>query len=582
MKLHYKPGFALPTVLLMSLTVIIVVTAALQTISARNTDTRTEYYFKVAEEAAESGAAYAGACLEKNNYTQTWGIAGGSKPKLGPATNCSGAANTYPGNAYVLDTPGVRTTFEVGELDTSATYAAQISSTGITQVLGSGGVVNKEYRVNIKKTVVWSTDLVGAKSVSGTYRTCAILSNHVYCWGRYNVGQLGDGRTVYYSTNPEPKAPDVTGPGEVPIQATPVRVSELAPPFGWAGQPLTDIFTTTHNSCVLSLGNVYCWGYNAHGQLGDGTRIDRSRPVRVDFFADNGLTVTAIGGAGNTSCAVAGGKIYCWGSNSVEYRTAGTGGTPQSYTTPQLVAAGGANGLPTNYVATKLSTSGSRSTTMCAIADGKAYCWGQNNVGQVGDNTTSANRNVPTKVYDNGVLSGKTLVDISQDGTNVSPTEVHACALSSDGKVFCWGNNARGQLGVNSNTSSAQPVQVTGGGFGAYTVSGIAVGLSHTCAYTTDNNVWCWGDNVYGQLGDGTKTRRLIPTRIVKSPDQIGNKIPTSIGGGSNRGCVVVNTGQSYCWGRNQEGQLGDGTRVDSPFPVEALFLRPNKNQYLY
>lgn len=397
-----QSGFALITVLIFSLAALIILSALLAATSGSYSGSRQDHYQQLAQEAAEAGTAYATACLSVSSHSQTWGPAA-SKPNLAPRTDCNGATS-YSSNQYVYSDSHVRTYFTVGDLDYTAQFGAQVSATGYTDVLRADGNVVKTYQSTQKKVLQWPTDVTVQAALSGTRRTCAIVSYQVYCWGMNGYGELGNGQY-----DPQGGSPENPSPVDSHV---PVKVKQ--DPGVMSGKKIAKIFVAQFHTCALSEdGLMYCWGWNANGQLGDGTTTDRSVPVQVKG-ALTGKTITDIGGSNNATCAIADGKIYCWGINN--NGLTGNGSTSGNTTNPTLVSATNTSTtLPSNYTATALSTSGSRSQLMCAVAGGKAYCWGRNNVGSVGDNTTT-NRSVPTKVYDGGVLSGKTVTRISQDG----------------------------------------------------------------------------------------------------------------------------------------------------------------------
>lgn len=567
-----RSGFILPTILALSFAIIAIMVGLLLVTSSSYKGGYTEHYQKLADQAAEAGAAYATACLSLSSHIQTWGPAA-SKPNLAPTTDCAGAS-TYPSNTYVYSDSTVRTYFNVGNLDYTFQFSAQISATGYAQALNSDGSVEKTYTSIQKKVVVWPTEVVGQMSASGSHRTCALVTYTVYCWGYNAYGQLGDGR---YLGSPYDIEDDS------PIDSiVPVKVYKA--PGVMADKQIVKIFSAQHHSCALSSdGLMYCWGYNAAGQLGSGNTTDSSVPVQVGG-ALAGLTITDIGGTNNASCAIAGGKIYCWGTNSSG--VTGRNTTSGSTLTPTLVTASNTSTtLPTNYTATKLSTSGSRSKTMCAISSGKAYCWGANDNGSIGNGTSGVGTQVlvPTKVTDTGVLSGKTVTAISQDGyvSAASGGFPHVCAIAS-GSVYCWGDNNSGQLGDNSTTDRSVPVAVvTTGVLSGKTIEDLQAGLNHTCV-RANSGAYCWGSNGSGQLGDATNTQRTSPVAAAQQAGNLTSSNVLSIGGGSNRGCAVVADGRTFCWGLNAQGQIGDGTTTNRNVPTESLFLRPTGNQYIF
>ena len=469
---------------------------------------------------------------------------------------------------------------------------AQISSTGRVEITNGSGTVLKTYTAVVKKSVTWPADIDATRIVSGTYRTCAILSNNVWCWGsndkyenkEYTMGQLGDGTTV--SSN------------------VPVKVRSVG---DMRNGKIIDIFAAQFHSCVLtefnSVRKIYCWGNNKFGQLGNGDFGDgkySSVPVEVkpptgaraaDFAGNN---ISAIGGTGDVSCAIAAGKVYCWGGNDMGQLGYGSPGNPKSSATPVRINSGGPDRLPNNYSATKLSTGGSRSQTMCVITTEKrAYCWGQARYGQLGIGVTRYSS------YGNAtrVKGLENVTDISQDGYNWSSSPdyvTHTCAIAAAGKVYCWGGAGRGQAGSPGSGTPKKHIEpkLVGG------LPGVAlqveVGISHSCALMNNGGkkeVYCWGNNEMGQLGANMEYKNP-PDGIIWTykPMQVKDGLPAgekivSLSAGANRGCVIMTNKRSYCWGLNNEGQIGDGTSGpgnDRISPTESLFLRPVQNRYIY
>lgn len=572
---HTQSGFILPTILAISFAIIAVMVGLLLVTSTSYKSGYVDHYQKLADEAAEAGAAYATACLTLSSHIQTWGSAasGGARPNLTPNTSCNGT-NSYPSHTYVYSDSTVRTFFNVGNLDYSQQFSAQISALGYAQVLKSDGTVEKTYTSVQKKVITWPTEVVGQMSASGTNRTCAIVTYNVYCWGYNRYGQLGDGRYI------GGVAGEGIGSSSAIDSAIPVKVYKA--PGVMAGKDIVKIFVAQNHSCALSQdGKMYCWGYNSAGQLGNNSTTDSPVPIQVGG-ALTGLTVTDIGGTSNATCAIANSKIYCWGSNSMG--VTGRGVTAGGTLTPTLVTAGGtATTLPAAYTATKLSTSGSRSRVMCAIAGGKAYCWGENDNGSVGDGTITQ-RLIPTKVSESTGLSGKTVTAISQDGytSNGAGGFAHVCAIAS-GVLYCWGENGDGQLGNGSTSDySFSPVAVvTNTGLSGKTIQDVQVGLRHSCVRAS-GGVYCWGYNSSGQVGDNSYISRSSPVAVAQQPGGLTSSNVTTIGAGANRGCAAVTDGRTFCWGLNGQGQIGDGTTIDRNVPTESLFLRPTGNQYIF
>ena len=586
--IRQKNGYSLVLIVLMSTFILALLAGAMKVVTQSYVYSQEEYYYKLAQEAGEAGTAYANACLDSNGAEQSWGSVPGGIGPLRPETNCKGAVNpSY--EKYVFDEGNkFRTTFEVGDLEAStrstalSAATAQISSTGRVEITNGSGVVLKTYTAVVKKSVTWPADIDATRTVSGTNRTCAILSNNVWCWGKNDMGQLGDGTT--HSSN------------------IPVKVRSIG---DMRNGKIIDIFTAQHHSCVLTqLGSnkkVYCWGDNRFGQLGNGSSgAGNYSSVPVEVGGDlAGKDVTSIGGTGDVSCAVASGKIYCWGRNNMGQLGFGNPENPGLRATPVQINSGGYNRLPINYFATKLATGGSRSQTMCTITtEKKAYCWGLARFGQMGIGPISGNHYSHATLVKG--LEGVT--DISQDGYTWASDHSyvsHTCAIAltrtptgTTTDVYCWGGAGRGQSGSPGTGpfgAHFQPAKVDG-------LPGvplrIEVGIAHSCALVNNGGnkeVYCWGDNKLGQLGKGNDNaskaiqKSSNPVLVHSGDDGLPlTESVVDIAAGANRGCVIMSNKRSYCWGLNDEGQIGDGTNENRFSPTESLFLRPVQNRYIY
>lgn len=152
-----------------------------------------------------------------------------------------------------------------------------------------------------------------------------------------------------------------------------------------------------------------------------------------------------------------------------------------------------------------------------------------------------------------------------ETGTPLAAGGDHTCALTVSGSVECWGGNSSGQLGDGSTTNRLTPVDVVGLASG---VRAIAAGYYHTCALTISGGVKCWGDNTYGQIGDGTTTNRLVPVDVSGLTSGV-----QAIAAGGTHTCAVTTSGGVKCWGRNWDGQLGDGTTTSCTTPVDVSGL---------
>ena len=232
-----------------------------------------------------------------------------------------------------------------------------------------------------------------------------------------------------------------------------------------------------------------------------------------------------------------------------------------------LLAAGTGALVPASQAAlavsqgvTSISAGSDRS---CAIEDGKAYCWGDNTFGALGDGSTGGHASMPVAVDTSGVLAGRTLTQISAGGS-------YTCALDTAGAAYCWGFNEFGQLGDGSTANSSVPVAVdASGALAGLTLTQISVGTEATCALDTAGAVYCWGFNQFGQLGDGDTFNSSVPVAVDTSGALAGKTITQISVGSQGQVCALDSAGAAYCWGRlGLGGGLGDGSTSGSIVPV--------------
>jgi alpha-tubulin suppressor-like RCC1 family protein len=315
-----------------------------------------------------------------------------------------------------------------------------------------------------------------------------------------------------------------------------------------------------HTCALNSSGDAYCWGVNDKGQLGNGSATGPSSSVPVAVAG--ALKFISLAATGDHTCGlVASGAAYCWGKNDFGQFGNGTrsnGSLVAGSTTPVPVS----GGLRfSNFDAGGYHTCG-------IVSSGAAYCWGLNQSGQVGNGLQGTNVDalVPTAV--SGALTFSAIF------TGV----YHSCALTTGGSAYCWGSNLYGGLGngsasgpdncptyPNTGGCSVRPVGVAGGQH----FNVLALGGYHTCGLVSDGIAYCWGANTNGQLGNGFKMDTSVPVGVIGSANFPSSLLFKSITAAStNYTCGIRTTGEAYCWGRNDVGQLGDGTTVDSSTPV--------------
>jgi alpha-tubulin suppressor-like RCC1 family protein len=338
-----------------------------------------------------------------------------------------------------------------------------------------------------------------------------------------------------------------------------------------------------HTCAVKSDGRLFCWGENQYGQLGDGFFSASLVPVQEKTIANDWVQVSA--GDRHTCAVNKEGKLFCWGAGAY-----GRLGNDLLDATP----------VPTQESTAaadwKQVEAGSAHT--CAVKrDGTLFCWGAGDYNRTNDDS-------PTPMQ----------ITSATDWEQVSAGYQHTCATKTSGELFCWGENQDGQLGNRSTSNSLIPVQES---IASTDWKQVEAGQWHTCAVKTDGQLLCWGNNEYGQLGDGSTLKSTIPvqkstaatdwvqvstgsvhTCAVKADGQLfcwgdggsgalgdGLISPsaepvqestaatdwTQVSAGWLHTCAIKNNVRLFCWGANQYGQLGDGTTSDGPEPVEVV-----------
>jgi alpha-tubulin suppressor-like RCC1 family protein len=379
-----------------------------------------------------------------------------------------------------------------------------------------------------------SLTLSGDQISAGVGQACAIEDGAGYCWGRNADGELGIGNT----TN-----------SLVPF---PVKANGAL-----NGKILTEVSAGDEFNCALaSTGTAFCWGSNAYGQLGDGGSIRSTVPIAVSTSGVlHGLTLTQISADGETACALAStGAAYCWGDNSD-----GQLGDGSLTTTPVPVAVS-TSGALNGKTLTQITVG---SDHACALdSTGAAYCWGDNAEGGLGDGTMTSS-SVPVAVSTSGVLVGKTL-------TQITAAFGDTCALASTGAAYCWGDNANGQLGNASTTSTDVPATVnTGGVLNSKTLTQISSSDNHTCALDSTGAAYCWGSDANGQLGNASTTSTDVPV-TVNTSGLLSGRTVTQISARANDTCALDSRGAIFCWGTDALGELGNDTIGWQDVPVLA------------
>ena len=439
------------------------------------------------------------------------GSGGRVELKVGPVPNasvCIGEAITddcyktpfawyfSPGkHKLVISRPGMMTTSREVEVDKGNVLLLSESLDSLPAAIENTGVGSPLSEV-----------------AAGANHTCALdEGGKLVCWGDNRYGQLGDGSCDWYR------------PSRAPVANSHGNALEVVSGGG-------------HSCALLENGQVICWGRNSSGQLGDGAGgmdSDR-RPHPEHVVGLPGLARHLAAGREHSCALIADGSVACWGSNARGQLGSGTEARRLGMSTVPMPVEG------LNRPAIAL-TAGAAHT--CALLDdGCAACWGANDAGQLGDGGADDRARAERVAGKTGVLQA------------LAAGDKHTCGVTKAGRIACWGDGSRGQLGDPSSGHRKLPALINGG---PGKTQRIAAGANHTCVGAEDNKVWCWGDSglaVSDSYMPAVVEELLFPARKLTA------------GGGHT--CTLLAGGSVACWGSNRSGQLGDGTTAEGGVAV--------------
>jgi cysteine-rich repeat protein len=347
----------------------------------------------------------------------------------------------------------------------------------------------------------------------GSEHTCFLRHGKVYCSGRNDAGQLGLGHK------------------------TAKNVPTLIDGFD-------DVATLgaghIHTCAAKTDGTLWCWGYSGYGQVGTGSFNDHLRPAQVTTMND----VIQVVGYRYSTCALrADGKVFCWGQGNLGQLGQGDN---DNASRPQMVP--NLNGV------TQLAAG---EETLCAVRNDETLrCWGR------GSHRNVTNQDSPANSYNQPTASAQMdgAIEVAEGSFHTCVRKT--CANCTNNRVYCFGANEVGQSGRGMDSQYTV-------GLHAATITDVAeitAGRHHVCARRHNNNVYCWGKNQYGQLGDGTNTNRnnYVSVHLMTNAAALGK------GGNSYSSCAVKLDGTVWCWGLNNQGQLGVGDNDNHNQPVRV------------
>ena len=457
-------------------------------------------------------------------------------PTTRPPLELSPAASVVAwGDTLRLTAPGGAGRVTWSSSDSSV---VRVDSTGLATAL-RGGVARVEARADGRSGV--AEVRVEARFVdlaAGIGQSCgAAPSGRVLCWGRsFGASASGDSLVL--------RAAPFALPAPTTVLARAVYVGRRQALFGDYG---------THSCAAARDGATVCWGQTSEGQLGIGiSGVNVTSPARP-IASPVPLASLALGY--DHACGLAAdGTAYCWGFGFLSL-----GHAQRDATCP----GGGGRGSPCQTRPAPVNTTvrfrsiAAGGVHSCGVArEGALYCWGS--ATPAGDpRGPFFDRSLPTLVGTDTYTAVATGLD-------------HSCAITTAGELRCWGRNGAGQLGRGAVDSAALPLPLPvsapiGGATQPLRFRAVSAGTSFTCAVTTEGRPYCWGRNDWGQLGDGTTLDRAVPSPVAST------RRFTAVSAGATHACALADDGAALCWGRNQYGELGNGVTSASSVPVRVV-----------
>ncbi len=594
---YEQKGFLLPSVIVLSVAISIIGITMLQITASTSSNLNAQYYNQIGNEAARAGLSYAVGCIKNG---KTWS-------NLTPLTDCEGAA-TGGGSPNVAARDNWTSTFTVSAPVPNG-MTTVITATGTVTLTGSSG---PPYQVVLKKSLAAGQSIPistgqSVTAIASGGSNCSIANGVLYCWGANDYGQLGTG-DISPRTTPTPVA---RGAGQV-----------------FQNLRVTQVSTGTSHICAVASGDLYCWGRNADGELGVGYASAYETAPKLVGGALLGREVTKVSTSAGTSinhytCAIADGRVFCWGENANQQLGQVTYYQLLGCRTNGLVPNKGASYLPipifgyntgSNQCDGGAELVGKKATDIatgfagaCAIADGGMYCWGDLtqiilpeppkriasgslNTGMLVSGPLRATGNT-TCVYAVGSLHcngfnmnkcgllgcGDTSSNVFSGSVINSGTSNDISLLSclvSNGTPMCAGlyANSTGHGGTGHTYNAITPTSAILGKV-ATDIGVYSIDMPSGACAVVNGSVACWGLNRSGEFGNGTSgntSATAVATGGIGTA--VGTAAANEVSVGTSHSCGIAN-GQTYCWGDNAYGQLGTGDMTARKVPTSPSTL---------
>jgi alpha-tubulin suppressor-like RCC1 family protein len=404
-------------------------------------------------------------------------------------------------------------------IDSSLSEEDILYYTKAIQQLRTGNVFAVNYASNLPSasTVLGSlyyvneTEILYIATVYGWVEIYKSSVTLLFAWGGNTNGRLGDGTTT--------------------SRCSPVR--EISSATDWCQVSINEL----HSTAIKTTGELWVWGTNTNGRLGDGTATNRCSPVREICSATDWCQVSA--GWCHTAAVKTSGELWTWGRNNCGQLGDGTL-TDICSPIREICSA-------TDWCL----VGGGQSHTAAIKTSGELWAWGQNGYGQFGDGTTT-DKCSPVREF----CSATNWCQVSSGRNNIA-------AIKSSGELWGWGRNTCGGLGDGATNTRCSPVREF---CSATDWCQVSANVEHTAAVKTTNQLWVWGRNGCGQLGVGTLTSSCSPAREFCSATDW-----CQVSAGGFHTAAIKTSGELWAWGCNSYGRLGDGTTTNRCSPVREF-----------